>query len=99
MSQTKSNRRSFIDLAEAVRTLNVDKVAKEKIVSNVGAVMIDEAAFSLPHFAAHALSDLDGEDGKWAYNKAACAGPGSGAYEAYGDDVDDEDESDESGQN
>jgi len=90
----KTNRRSFIDLAEAVRTLNVEAPTKERIVSAVSAALVEQEDFSLPHFSAHAMSEVDGEEGKWAYNKAQGTGPGSGAVEADEDEdnSDDEDE-------
>lgn len=96
---TKTSRRSFVDLAEAVRTLNVDFGTKESVARDAIARLDGYPDFSAERFEAHALSEVDGEEGKWAFNKAQGTGPGSGAYEVDEDDADDEDDSDESGQN
>lgn len=65
---SKSNRRSYIDLAESIRTLNVSAGSKQGIANDVAASLEGEEGFSAGRFITHATSESD--DAKWEYNKA-----------------------------
>lgn len=94
---SKSNRRSFIDLAEAVRTLNVEREVKKSIAGDLAIALRGEEGFDPNRFQEHALSDSD--DAKWAYNRRTGEGPGQvGWQDPFADqgDVDDEDDDEDS---
>jgi len=65
---SKSNRRSYIDLAESIRTLNVSAGSKQGIANDVAASLEGEEGFSAGRFIAHATSE--DADAKWEFNKA-----------------------------
>lgn len=86
----KSNRRSYIDLSEAIRTLNVTPEKKAEIADLFIGLLCDEPEFSPERFKAHATSETD--DGKWAYNQSIGEGPGTGGVLVPDEDAyDDED--------
>lgn len=76
----KSSRRSFIDLAEAVRTLNEPQAIKALIAEDVRDRLAGVAeGFDPDRFIEHALST--DPEGKWAYNRRTGEG-----YQGEGDE-------------
>jgi hypothetical protein len=74
----KSNRRSYVDLSEAVRTLNQSQDSKTGLANDIAASLDGEPDFSVERFLAHATSE--DEDAKWAFNESIGAGPGTEGY-------------------
>lgn len=77
---SKSNRRSYIDLAESVRTLNVSAGSKQGIANDLAASLEGEEGFSSGRFITHATSE--DADSKWEFNKSNDLFPqGLGTYQ------------------
>lgn len=70
---TKSPRRSYIDLAEAMRTLDVSPEDKRALAESAVVRLSGYQGFHPERFIEHATSE--DPQGKWSYNRRTGEGP------------------------
>lgn len=73
MQTTTSPRRTFVNIAEAIRVADLPNSEKVNLANAVVKAEKKNDRFDAERFVAHALS-TNGDE-KWAYNKATGEGP------------------------
>lgn len=81
----KSNRRTYVDLAESIRSMSEESASyKTALTVLITGALAEAPGFDADRFQAHALSEDPA--GKWAHNRATGQGPQGEADTDYEED-------------